>query len=201
MSFFGGPTIAGNLLLEPCDDVIGFIDAERGLRDVGDILRIGDDERVHVLDGFDERHLFRCLAERADRLIVSGVSDQDHGSSLAREPNRLHMDFGDERTSRVDRLEIAIACLDSNLRTDSMGAIDQPPALGNLLDGVDEYDTAPAKPFDDVIVVNDLVIDVKRRTEELQGAVERADCHDDAGAKPMRIGQYNSHTSSCNRPK
>ncbi len=80
-----------------------------------------------------------------------------------------------------------------NLRPDSVGAVDQAPAFGNLVDRVDEDNAAAAEALDDVIVVHNLVVDVERRTEQLQSTIERADRHDDAGTKAMGIGQNDSH--------
>src|SRR5205085_12398477 len=50
-----------------------------------------------------------------------------------------------------------------------------------------------AKPIDDVLVVDDFVIHVHRRAEQLDRQLERFDRHIDACAEAARAGQNDLH--------
>ena len=54
-----------------------------------------------------------------------------------------------------------------------------------------------AKPFDDELVVDDLVIDVKGRPEEIECALEAFDRHVDPGAKASGIRQDDLHREAA----
>ena len=49
------------------------------------------------------------------------------------------------------------------------------------------------EPLDDVLVVDDLVIDVERGAEELEGALQALDGHVDPGAEASGVGQNDLH--------
>ena len=63
----------------------------------------------------------------------------------------------------------------------------------HFVDRVDERHTLLRETFDDVLVVNDLVIDEDLRAKHPNGLVEALDGHVDAGTKTTRVRQENLH--------
>src|SRR5712672_1448291 len=74
-----------------------------------------------------------------------------------------------------------------------MRAIEEGSAWRDLVERLNEYRAAVAKPFNDELVVNDLVIDVQWRPEEIESALEAFNCHIDPGAKASGIRQDDLH--------
>ncbi len=74
-----------------------------------------------------------------------------------------------------------------------MGAVEQGGAGRDFVERLDEHRAAVPKSLDDELVVDDLVIDVKGRPEEIECALEAFDRHVDAGAKASGIGQDDLH--------
>ena len=72
--------------------------------------------------------------------------------------------------------------------------------MRDLVDRVDEDDAAAAEALDDVAVVDDFVIDVERRAEELEGRVRGFDGHVDAGAEAAGTCQDHMHSFASRRP-
>ena len=79
----GGIGDVGELFPERGDHDVGVVDAERGLGQIGDLVRVGDGEPLDVLGGFDQDHLVGSLAHGADDFVVSLVADQDDGVSFS----------------------------------------------------------------------------------------------------------------------
>src|SRR4051812_12722540 len=65
--------------------------------------------------------------------------------------------------------------------------------FGHFLDRVDKHCPFAAKSIDDVLVVDDLVVDVHRRAEQLDRQLERFNRHIDASAEAARAGQNDLH--------
>ena len=68
-----------------------------------------------------------------------------------------------------------------------MGAIEQRTALGDRFQVFHKYHAPSPKTIDHPAVVNDLVVDVDRAAEELQGPLQAPDRHVDAGTKPAWV--------------
>ena len=66
-----------------------------------------------------------------------------------------------------------------------MGAVEQRGAWRNFVERLDEHRAAVAKPFDDELVVDDLVVDVEGRPEEIECALEAFDRHIDARRRSL----------------
>ncbi len=64
-------------LLQGVDDVPGFVQAEGGLSEIGDAVRVGNLQRPDLLDAVDNLGNLRGLTEGADDFIVVEVADQD----------------------------------------------------------------------------------------------------------------------------
>src|SRR5437773_3284100 len=70
----------------------------------------------------------------------------------------------DQRANRVDDTQPASAAVLADLRRDSVSGEDADLAGRNLVLRVDEDGAEPLQPTNDVVVVDDLVPDVDRRT-------------------------------------
>ena len=92
------------------------------------------------------------------------------------------------------------AGLVADLGRDAVGAVEQRRAFGHFVERLDEHDAAPLEALDDVLVVDDLVIDVERGTEEVERPLQALDRHVDAGAEAAGIGQDDLHRKGTSRP-
>ena len=79
-----------------------------------------------------------------------------------------------------------------------MGAVENIGSFGDFVHAVHKHDAPFAEAFNNRPIVNNLVINIERRAEELQRSLQAFDGHVDAGAEPARIGENNLH--SCVPP-
>ncbi len=172
MSSVRGPEIAGNFSRSAQDDRARFVDAQGRLRDVGEALRVGDLECIDVLLALHEHDVVGRLAHRALDLLVALVADHHDRVVLGGELLRLDVDLGDQRTGRVDHVELARGGVLVHARRDAMGREDGRRALGHLALGLDEDRPALTQLRDDVLVVHDLLAHVHGRAVELQRALD-----------------------------
>src|SRR6516165_1081668 len=124
------------------------------------------------------------------------VADEDDNVPLARETHGLEVDLGHQRTGGVDGAQTASIRRRPDGRGDAVRAIKQGPAFGHFLDAVDENHAALAEALDDRAVVDDFVVDVERRAEQLERTIETLDRHVDAGTESPRVGQDDLHVGS-----
>ena len=177
-------------LAQLVDDRARLVDRERGLRDVGDAVGIGDLERVDVVLGLDQDDVLGRLAHRALDLLVAAVADEDDRVALLGELDRLAVDLGDQRAGRVDRVQAAAGGVRVDGRRDAVGGEDGDGALRDAVAQLlDEDRAALAQLLDDVLVVDDLLAHVDGRAVELEGALDRLHGAVDAGAVAPRGGQ------------
>ncbi len=87
----------------------------------------------------------------------------------------------------------------ADLRRDAVGTVEERRASGTS--SSDSTNTVPSRRnlLDDELVVDDLVIDVQRRPEELEGPLEALDGHVDPGAEAPGIRQDDLHQRSVPR--
>ena len=177
-------------LAQAGDDGARLVDRQRGLRDVGDPLGVGDLEAVDVLLGLDEHDVLWRLAHRALDLLMAGVADEHDRVALAGELQRLAVDLGDERARRVDRLQPARQRVGVHGGRHAVGREDGHRALGDrVVELLDEHGAAVAELLDDVLVVHDLLAHVDRRAVQLERALDRLHGPVDAGAVAARRGE------------
>ena len=112
------------------------------------------------------------------------VADQDDGVPFLGVADGLEVDLDHQRAGGVDGQEAAVPGLVADLRRDAVGAVEQGGASGTS--SSDSTKTMPRRRnlLDDELVVDDLVIDVERRPEELQGPLQALDGHVDPAQKP-----------------
>ena len=114
----------------------------------------------------DEADRVRRLAERADRLVVVVVADEDDRVALLGVVDGLEVHLGDERAGRVDRLEAAsAAAIARTCGRDAVRREDERGVVRDLVDFLDEAGALVAQLVDDVAVVDDLLADVDRAVE------------------------------------
>ena len=189
----------GKPLLQPGDDAVGVVDAERRLREVGHLAFVGHFERGHVFGRLDQDDRLGRLAHRADHFVVPFVADEQDRVAGLGVLDRLQVDLGHERAGGVDRPQVPLAGHAADFRRNAVGGEQQRRPARHVGQVVDKRHAAAAEMLDHVLVVDDLVIDVDRRRERRQGQVERLDRHVDAGTETARTGQENLHGSMIAR--
>ena len=121
------------------------------------------------------------------------VTNEENGVALAREAYGLEMDLGHERAGGVDGVEIALDGGAANGRRYAVRAVEHVGLGRNLIHVVDEHHAPMAETLHHRLIVHDLVIDVERRAEKLQGPLQALNRHIDARAEPARVRQNDSH--------
>ncbi len=182
-----------NLRVSACDDALGVVDAERGLRHVGD-RRIGRQVQfVDFLLVLHQRHRRRDLPHRAFDLGVAGMADQDQLAALADIALALVVHLGDQRAGGVEHRQAARAGLLLDALGDAVRGEHRHGIRRYLRELLDEHCALGLQVLDDVLVVHDLVTHVDRRAVLLQRALDDLDRTHHAGAKAAGLGQDNLH--------
>jgi hypothetical protein len=168
------------------DHVVGLVDGEGRLREVGHAVGILDLEPSHVgLVGHDPRAL-RGLPDGAVDLLVALVADEHDRVAVAREAARLGVDLAHERAGGVDDVEIAGGGGRADGGGDAVGGEHERGAGRYLVDLLDEHRAAALEVGDDVGVVDDLLADVDARAVVLERLLDDLDRALDAGARGPR---------------
>ena len=162
---------------------------QRGLREVGDLLGVLDDQLLRLLDRVDDDDAAGRLAQGPDHLVVVRVADEDDRAPLLRVPDRLEVDLGDERARRVDHPEPPVRRGIPHRRRDPVRAEDHRRALGHLVQLVHEDGALLPKRLDHVAVVDDLAPHVDRHAHDLEGLLDDLDGPLDARAEASRARQ------------
>jgi hypothetical protein len=123
------------------------------------------------------------------------VADQQNRVAFLGEADGFEMDLGDERAGGVNGVEIARAGCFADGRGDTVSAVKDDLIRGDFVDAIHEDDAALLEAFNDMAVVYDLVINIKRSAEKLQRALEAVYRHVDAGAEAARIGENDFHAN------
>ena len=111
--------------------------AERGLRDARNPFWIGDAEARDVRDVLDEPHP-RCLAQRADDLVVPRVPDQEHVVAQAAETSHFAVDLGHQGARGVHDSKAALPRLLAHGGWHAVSAEDHHCSERHLVELVDE---------------------------------------------------------------
>ena len=167
-----------------------FVDGKRGLRSVGEWDAIGNRNGPCLGDRFDEGHRpVRELSHRADHLGVAGMADEDDVPSALVLSLCFVVHLEDQRAGRVDKQHVAVLRRVDDRAGDAVGRQDDWPVLGNIVQFGDEDSAGAFQIGHDAGVVHDLVTDVYRGTEALEGALDDQDRAVDASAKAAWTGQ------------
>jgi len=183
----GGTFDVGELLLKGGDDVFGFIEAERGLGQVGDAVGIGNGERPNLLGIADYLGYERSLAESTDDFIVVVVTDEDERITFLGKFDGFDVDFGDERAGGVDNAQAAAGAVLADFGRNAVGAVNDAFAVGTSSSLSTKMAPFAAEFVDHEAVVDDFLADVDGRAEGLEGDADDVDGADDAGAEAARL--------------
>ena len=162
---------------ERVDDHVSVIDTQSRLCDHGDTVGVCDFDPLGLLHGSDQLSSVRDFAHSADDLFMTFVSNKDDGTAFSGEPDRLQVNFGDQRARGVNDGQAFRSGLRSDLRRHPVGAENGDGAVGDLVDFFDEDDALGDERIDDVLVVYDLLPYVDRARVQVQCQV-----HDFNGA-------------------
>ena len=179
----------GEALAQAGDDLGRLVDRERRLGDEGDVVGVGDLERVDVLDGLDQDDALGRLARRPLDLLVALVADEDDRVALLGELARLDVDLGHQRAGGVDRPQAARGGVGVHGGRDAVGAEHDELALGHLGLLLDEDRAALGELLDHVLVVDDLLAHVDRRAVHLERLLDGLHRAVDPGAIAARGGE------------
>ena len=136
----------GEFLLQRGDDVFGFVEAERGLREIRDAIGIGHGERLDLLRASDNLRDKGSLAEGSDNFVVVMVADEDERITFLGELDGFDVNFGDQRASGIDHAQAAALAVLADFGRDAVGAVDDALAVRHFVFAIDE-DGALAAEF------------------------------------------------------
>ena len=179
----------GNLIFERVDDVARLIQAQRGLGQVGDMVRVRHLERVDFLGAGNHLGDVRSFAQRAFDLVMVAMADEDQRIALLGELYGLDVDLGDQRTGGVDHLEAAALAALPHGRRNAVGRVDDPLAVGHVVDLVDEDRALFRQLVHHIAVMDDFAAHVDGGSEGLQGDFDDVDGAHHARAKAARLEQ------------
>ncbi len=160
--------------LQRFDDGARIVDAEGGLGDKGELVRVGDLEPHDLFRRRDQMHAAVNSPHRADDFRVSGMSDQDDLATLVGVALALDVHFRDQRASRVDDRKPAVGRAFLDRAGDPMRAENRDGALRDFVDLVDEMCALGAQALDNVAIVHDFVADIDRRTDIFRARARRS---------------------------
>ena len=185
----GRPLDRGEPFAEGLDDLVGLVDRQRGLRQVGQVVGVGHLHRSRLLDGLDQDRPSGRLARGPDDLLVPGVPDQHDRPASVGEPPGLEVDLGDERAGGVQDRESSPLGVRVHLGSDAVSREHDHGALGDLGLLLDEDRALGLEIADDVRVVDDLLAHVDRRPVGSERALDGLHGSLDPGAVPARGGE------------
>src|SRR5215467_3480209 len=108
---------------------------------------------------------------------------KNEGISLLGKLHRFHVNLGDQWTSRIDHPQPSLFAGLSNLRRNSVGAINDSLAFGDLVDGIDKDGALALQLLDHKAVVYDLFADVNGWTKGFERNPDNIDRPHHSGAK------------------
>ena len=148
---------------------------------------VGQIDGGDVIYGFDERHRAgRDLAEGADHFRVPGMADEEDVPPVLDQPLRLPVDLRNKWTGGIDVGEAAILRFGGDRLGNAVRGEDDRPVVGHFVELVDEHRAQFAQPIDDEAVVDDLMTDIDRRAESLEGELDDLDRPVDPSAEAAR---------------
>lgn len=104
------------------DDSGRFVDAERGLGEVGQFVGGRKCQAVNVGRGFHERDALRCFTHGSDDFVVTIMPDEQNIVAVVGVADGFEMHFGDKWTGSVDSLEFSFAGDATDFGTDAVSA-------------------------------------------------------------------------------
>src|SRR5262245_3159264 len=184
-------------VLEPPEqgrnDPTRIVDAQRGLRHVGNRGILGEGEGLDIVLRLHKQDRSRNLANSSFHLRVAGMTDQDHRASLAQVVAALSVDLRHERAGRVQHAQAALGCFRLDLFCNAMRTEDRDGVRRHFGKLFDEPGAARLQRTDDPFVVHDFVPHVDRRPILVERTLDNFNRTYDAGAEAARLRQNNFH--------
>ena len=133
------------------------------------------------------------LADRSFDFRMSRMTDEDQRAALGHVSAPLNMDFGDQRTGRIDGMKGAGLRLGFHVTRNAVGAEDRHGARGHFVQIFDEANAFRPQGFHDMPVVNDFVAHIDGGAVFGERPLDDIDRSDNARAKPTRLSKYDLH--------
>src|SRR6056297_353169 len=175
-------------------NTLGVIHGQRGLSDIGQLLRVPDHQFGHLLFILHEVYFAAgrtvVLPHGALYLGVATMPDKHALTTLQAVTRHFHMYFGHQWTGSIEHLERSLARLFPHGTGYTMGAENNDTVVGHLMQFIDEQRATRTQVVHDEAVVHDLVPHIDRRPEHLQSAIDYVDGTIHAGTESARVGQF-----------
>ncbi len=184
---------------QSADHAVGIVDAERRL---GQISEPSPRRELEFIDTgliLDEHDCLGRLTHGSENFIVTLVTDEDDRVARFGVLDRFEVNLRHERARRIERVQISILGGLADLGGYTVRGEQQHAALGRLIDVVDKHRPLVLKRIDDVLVMNDLVVDIHRRSKLFERQLQRLDRHVDTCTKPTGGRQNNFHRVKIRR--
>src|SRR6185369_11963108 len=124
---------------ESCNHRFRFVEAQSGLREHCDLLRIGHLHGRDLFQRFDDLDRLGSLSLNPDHFIVPAMADQDDTVAFLLEASGFQVNLHHQWTSRVNDSEVASARLAIDFRSYSVRTEYDYSVVRYLLDVIDEY--------------------------------------------------------------
>jgi len=174
--------------MQRLDNVPAFIDAQRGLGHIREILRLLDMEALHVFDRGHQVELIRDLAQRPDHLRVSRMADKDQFIPLRIVAVHFVMHLDHQRTGGIDHVQAAALRLLPHRFCHTVGTEDHDRSFRHFIQLFHKHGTLMPQRVHDMPAVDDLMAHInrgavffERQIDDIYGAV-------DTRAESTRIG-------------
>ena len=135
---------------------------------------------------------------------MTSMTNKQNGVALAPEVHCLVVDFRDERAGCVERVQLALLRLESDLRRNSVRTEDDPATGRHAREVVDEDRSLRFQLVYDVTVVDDLLADVDRSAVANERKLDDVDCARDASTETPRVDDdyllLSFHADKCGPP-
>ncbi len=148
----------------------GFVDAQGGLGDPHDPLRVPHNHVVYFFGGANDLDVFGGLPKRALNFFVSAVTDQDDVVVLVGETHGLPVNLGDQRACRVNGPQVTHRSIRMHLRGNAVRGEDGDGPFWDLINLLNEDGAAVGQGLHDVFVVDDFLSHIHGGAMELQCA-------------------------------
>ena len=175
------------------DHATRVVNAERGLRDIGDGRIVRKVERLHVGFGRDEMDRSANLTHRSLDLGMARVADKDKRAAFRHITLALSMHLGDQRTCCIEDRKFAARRFADDCLGNAMRAENGHGAVRHLVEFLDETGALTLQRINDVTVMHDFVAHIDRLTIFFERMLHDVDRPDDSSAKAPRLCKNDTH--------